>query len=168
MPRPQVVSRGPHAVAPDMWRSTLVGLLAGLVLSSVSAQPEGGLYVAGDGFSFQVAAQRALSKNPRGARFFLLVLPPQTAALRTSMTGRSAVLRQKVVASNGLLLVCQRDIDAGRVDAAELVQGVVAVRGWPQQGRDKLPPGQRYFEHEVPDQLPSANAALRKLRSICS
>ncbi|MGL6110570.1 MAG: hypothetical protein ACRC2B_10790 [Rubrivivax sp.] len=151
-----------------MWRPVLLSLLAGVALPCVSAQPEGGLYVAGDGFSFQVAAQRALSQNPRGARFFLLSLPPQTAALRASMTGRTATLRQQVRAANGVLLVCQRDIDAGHVDAAELVAGVVVVRGWPPQGSSALPHGQRYFAHENPAQLPASNEALRRLRSTCS
>ena len=136
--------------------------------SFATAQPEGGLYVAGDGFSFQVAARQALSNNPRGARFFLLSLPPETAALRTSMTGRTATLRQQVIASNGVLLVCQRDIAAGYVDPGALVAGVVAVRGWPAVGSTALPAGQRYFADEDSSRLPSADIALRRLRSACS
>jgi hypothetical protein len=149
-------------------RPVLVSLLLGLGMSCASAQSEGGLYVAGDGFSFQVAAQRALSQNPRGARFFLLSLPPETVALRASMTGRTATLRQQVVAANGVLLVCRRDIDAGRVDPEALVAGVVAVRGWSTAGSPALPAGQRYFADEDATQLPRADNALRRLRSACS
>ena len=49
--------------------------------AGASAQSEGGLYIAGAGFSFQVAAERALAQNPGGRRFFVLSLPPETAAL---------------------------------------------------------------------------------------
>ena len=146
----------------------LACLLLGWGSSLAAAQPEGGLYVADSSFTFEVAAKRALAQNPRGARFFLLALPPQTAALRTAATGPVATLRQQVVAANGVLLVCQRDIDAGRVDAASLVPGVVAVRGWPPKGSSELPPGQRYFPGENPAQLPAADEALRRLRSSCS
>lgn len=133
-----------------------------------AAPPEGGLYIADGSFSFEVAAERALAQNPRGARFFVLALPPETAALRAAATGRVATLRRQVAAANGVLLVCQRDVDAGRVAAAELAAGVVAVRGWPPAGSGGLPAGQRYFAHENPAQLPSSDEALRRLRSACS
>ena len=157
-----------HVVAPAARRCVLAGLLAGSGLPHASAQQEGGLYVADDAFTFQAAAERALAQNPRGARFFVLVLPPQTAALRAAATGPSATLRQRVIAANGVLLVCQRDIDAGRVDAAELAAGVVAARGWPPKGSSELATGQRYFAGENPAQLPAADEALRRLRSTCS
>jgi hypothetical protein len=138
------------------------------VVSPVSAQSEGGLYIAGAGFSFQVAAERAISQNPGGRRFFVLSLPPETAALAASASGARARLRDRVVAANGMLLVCQRDIDNGKVNAARLAPGVVAVRGWPRQGSNELPDGQRYFANENPADLPAANEALRQLRSACS
>lgn len=146
----------------------LACLLLGWASSLAAAQSEGGLYVADSSFSFEAAAQRALAQNPRGTRFFLLALPPQTAALRASATGRVATLRQQVMAASGVLLVCQRDIDVGRVEAAGLVAGVVAVRGWPPKGSSELAPGQRYFAGEDPAQLPAADEALRRLRSSCS
>lgn len=162
--------RSPYsrAEASGPWRSILVSLCVGMGASSAPAQPQGGLYVASDEFSFQVAAQRALSQNPRGARFFVLSLPPQAAALRRSMSGRTAMLREQVQAANGVLMVCQRDIDAGRINASELIAGVVAVRGWPPKGSNALPSGQRYFADEDPAQLPRADEALRRLRSTCS
>lgn len=167
----------PHSIIPtpsrrrlraSARRGALVAALALGASATVQAQREGGLYIAGDGFGFQVAAQRALAQNPRGARFFLLSLPPETAALRASMTGRTAMLRQQVVSANGVLLVCRRDIDAGRVDVSALVAGVVAVRGWPAAGSPALPAGQRYFADEDPASLPSADASLRRLRAACS
>jgi hypothetical protein len=149
-------------------RSTLLVASAAAGASTASAQSEGGLYIAGAGFSFQVAAERALSQNPGGRRFFVLSLPPQTAALAASTTGPQARLRERVVAGNGVLLVCQRDIDNGKVNAARLAAGVVAVRGWPRQGSNELPDGQRYFANENPAHLPAANEALRQLRSTCT
>lgn len=149
-------------------RSTLLAVVAGASASVASAQSEGGLYIAGAGFSFQVAAERALAQNPGGRRFFVLSLPPETAALAASATGSRARLRDRVVAANGVLLVCQRDIDNRKVNAARLAPGVVAVRGWPTQGSDELPDGQRYFANENPADLPAANEALRQLRSTCT
>jgi hypothetical protein len=133
------------------------------------AQSEGGLYIAGGaGFSFQQAAERGIAQNPGGQRFFLLSLPPQTAALTTGAAAPLAAIRSRVVAANGVLLVCQRDIDSGKVNAANLVPGVVAVRGWPPPGSQALPDGQRYYPGENPANLPAAMEALRRLRSTCS
>ncbi len=147
----------------------LAAIGAALALATPAmAQSEGGLYIAGAGFSFQVAAERALAQNPGGRRFFVLSLPPETAALAASATGSRARLRDRVVAANGVLLVCQRDIDNRKVNAARLAPGVVAVRGWPTQGSDELPDGQRYFANENPADLPAANEALRQLRSTCT
>jgi hypothetical protein len=150
------------------WRSALAALLALGCASAASAQSEGGLYIAGAGFSFQTAAGRAMAQNPGGRQFFLLSLPPETAALATTTTPALTTLRNRVVAANGVLLVCQRDIDNGKIKAARLATGVVAVRGWPRQGSNALPEGQRYFEGEDPARLPAANEALRQLRSTCT
>jgi hypothetical protein len=148
--------------------TSLVALVAAVGAPLASAQSEGGLYIAGAGFSFQAAAKRAMSQNTGGRRFFLLVVPPETAALLARTTGSRAALRDRVVAANGVLLVCQRDIDNGRLNAASLVPGVVTVRGWPPQGSNDLPQGQRYFTNENPANLPTANEALRQLRSTCA
>ena len=80
----------------------------------------------------------------------------------------SAEVRKRVAASNGVLLVCQRDIDNGSIDASKLVPGVVAVRGFPPPGSNAIPPGERYFPDENRATLPQANEALRRLRSSCS
>jgi hypothetical protein len=150
----------------------LVGLalLAALVpLSSAIAQSEGGLYIAGDaGFKFQQAAERGLAQNPGGRRFFVLAVPPQTSALKKSAPAPLAALRDRVIAGNGVLFVCQRDIDKGRIDPAELVPGVVAVRGFPPPGSNAIPPGERYFPDEDRSRLPASNEALRRLRATCS
>jgi hypothetical protein len=149
-------------------RSTLAAVVAVFCTPIASAQAEGGLYIAGAGFSFQVAAERAMSQNPGGRRFFLLSLPPETAALSAAATRSQSALRNRVASANGVLLVCQRDIDNGRIDAARLAPGVVAVRGWPPAGSDRLPAGQRHFANENPAQLPVADEALRLLRSTCA
>jgi hypothetical protein len=129
---------------------------------------EGGVYIAGDGFSFSKAAAQALRANPSGQRFFLLVLPPQTQALEAAAAGRLAGVRERVTSSGGVLMVCQRDVDSGKVKLGRLVPGVVVVRGWPPAGSTALPPGERYFEGENRDVLPASNEGLRRLRTTCS
>lgn len=135
---------------------------------STWAQAEGGLYIAGTGFSFEQAASDGLSRNPAGQRFFLLALPPESEALTAKAPKALAAIRGRVVASNGVLLVCKRDIDSGSIDVSGLVGGVVAVRGWPPRGSDALPPGQRYYPDEDPSRLPRADESLRRLRTTCT
>lgn len=148
-----------------------LGVAAAALLSlsvAHSAPTEGGLYIAGAGFSFQTAANRGIAQNPGGRRFFVLAVPPETAALSASANAKLSALRERVLAANGVLLVCQRDIDNGRLDQAKLAAGVVAVRGWPPANSQDLQHGQRYFADEVSANLPADNGSLRKLRSTCS
>jgi len=143
-------------------------VVAGLFPVMAAAQNEGGLYIAGYGFSFEQAANRGLSQNPKGQRFFVLSLPPNTDALMKSAPKAAAAVRDRVTAANGVLLVCQRDIDNGTIDASKLVPGVVGVRGFPPPGSNAIPHGERYFPDEDRANLPQANEALRRLRSTCS
>jgi hypothetical protein len=157
--------RKAHA-ADANWRRAVILALALPLL--VSAQVEGGLYIAGDGFSLEQAAERGLAQNPNGQRFFVLVLSPSTRALTATAPEALVAVRNRVRAGNGVLIVCQRDIDSGAVDASNLIPGVVAVRGWPPPGSDALPEGERYYPGENPATLPQANDALRRLRATCS
>lgn len=142
---------------------------AAAIPALVLAQSEGGLYIAGSaGFTFQQAADRGVAQNPGGRRFFLLSLPPETQALTTTASGPLAAARDRVVASNGVLLVCQRDVDSGKINASMLVPGVMAVRGFPPPGSRQLPEGERYFPDENRANLPASNEALRRLRASCS
>lgn len=159
--------------APRLLRRILYPLAATIVGAAATpaiGQPsEGGLYIAGAGFSFARAAAQALGANPEGQRFFLLSLPPETQALATSASGPVATVRDRVVAAGGVLFVCQRDVDSGKVDLARLVPGVVAVRGWPPGGASgTMPQGERYFQGENRAVLPASNEALRRLRASCS
>ena len=151
---------------------SLVGLGVALIACALPgtslAQEEGGLYIAGYRFSFEQAAEQGLERNPRGQRFFVLALPPNTVALTTAASQSAAAVRDRVIAGGGLLYVCQRDIDNGSVDAAQLVPGVVAVRGFPPRGSDAIPRGERYFPDENRDQLPRGNRTLKRLRSTCT
>jgi hypothetical protein len=139
-----------------------------LIAPAVSAQSEGEVYVAGNGFSFQQAVEQGLSRTPGGQRFFVLALPPETNALMTTATGPLSALRDRVVASNGVLYVCQRDIDSGKISVASLVPGVVTVRGWPPVGSGGLQEGQKYYADENPANFPVSTSSLRMLRSACS
>ena len=141
--------------------------LCGLPTAAL-AQAQGGLYIAGSGFSFEQAATQGIAKNPNGRRFFILTLPPNTEAVAQGAPKRAAEARDKATARGAVLLVCQRDIDNGAIDPTRLVPGVVAVRGFPPPGSDALPQGERYFPDENPDNLPKSNEALRRLRAACS
>jgi len=143
--------------------------LAALALPRIAlAQAEGGLYIADKRSNFEQAAEQGLARNPAGQRFFVLALPPNTAALTTGATPSVAAVRERVVAAGGLLLVCQRDIDNGKVSAATLAPGVVAVRGFPPRGSNAIPRGERYYPDEDRTQLPQDNRALKRLRKACS
>ncbi|MGZ9030232.1 MAG: hypothetical protein ACXW2G_02590 [Burkholderiaceae bacterium] len=142
--------------------------IASAVPGTTLAQEEGGLYIAGSGFSFEQAANRGLAQNAKGQRFFVLALPPNGTALTKAASKSVAAVRERVSAAGGVLLVCQRDIDNRSVDAATLVRGVVSVRGFPPAGSNAMPHGERYFAGENPDHLPRSNEALRRLRSACS
>jgi len=146
------------------WLALVVLTLPGFA----TAQVEGGLYIAGNGFSLEQAVSTSLAQNPAGQRFFLLVLPPHTRALTMTAPDTLVAVRNRVLAGNGQFLVCQRDIDDGAVDPTNLLPGVVAVRGWPPPGSNALPEGQRYYPDEDPANLPQATEALRRLRATCS
>lgn len=85
------------------FRTTLVAVAAacaGAIPVAAFGKAEGGVYIAGAGFTFQQAAERGLSKNPGGRRFFLLAVPPETDALMQTAAGgqhgvaaRSALFR---------------------------------------------------------------------------
>jgi hypothetical protein len=144
-------------------------IFAALAPAGAHAQSEGGLYITGGaGFTFQQAAEQGMAQNPGGQRFFLLALPPQTSALYRNATGAPARARDRAIAANAVLLVCQRDVATGKVNASNLVDGVVAVRGWPRVRSPDLPLGERYFKGEDPSDLPASNNALRRLRSTCA
>ncbi len=131
--------------------------------------PQGGLYIAGAaGFTFNEAAKQALAANPKGHRFFLLVVPPQTNALRSDAPPNLAAVRERVQTAGGVIYVCRRDVDNGRIDPATLAPGIVAVRGWGPKGANDLPPGERYFAGEDRLVLPKSNESLRRLRATCA
>jgi hypothetical protein len=132
------------------------------------AQAEGGLYIAGDGFTFEQAAEQGLARNPKGQRFFVLVLPPNGAALTKAASRSAAAVRERVTAAGGVFYVCQRDVDSGAIDASKLLPGVVAVRGFPPRGSDAIPRGERAFPDENAAALPTNNATLNRLRGACS
>ena len=138
------------------------------IAAPASAQTEGGVYVAGNGFTFQQAAESAIAQNSGSQRFFVLAVPPETNALTTNAPAQLVALRNRVIAAGGVLFVCQRDLDSGKIAAGTLAPGVVAVRGFPPAGSTALPPGERYFKDENPAELPASNEALRRLRTTCS
>lgn len=149
------------------WVLAVLACLVGT--GAVAADPpEGGLYIAGAGFDFRVAVERGIAQNPGPNRFFVLALPPTSAALSQLANDELVALRNRARSAGAVFLVCQRDVDAGRVTLSDLISGVVIVRGWPPPGSNELPPGVRYFANENPADLPAGNEALRRLRSTCT
>ncbi len=147
---------------------SLVALSLAFAAPALVAQAPGGLYIAGDQFDFEQAAQAALAENAAGQRYFVLVLAPASQALSRQASGKLAALRGKVTASGGILLACQRDLVSGAVDRKNLVPGVVPVRGWPPPDFDRWPPNQLYYPGEDPAQLPVPTEQLRRARAACS
>ncbi len=145
-----------------------VALLACTLPRTVLAQAEGGVYIAGYRFSFERAAEQALARNPAGQRFFVLALPPNTVALTTAAAPSAVAVRERVVAAGGVLMVCQRDIDNGKIDVGTLAQGVAAIRGFPPRGSNAIPRGERYYPDEDRTRLPQDNRALKRLRKACT
>jgi hypothetical protein len=148
--------------------ATAAALIASALPGASLAQDQGGVYIAGYRFTFERAAEQGLARNPAGQRFFVLALPPNTVALTGSATPGAAALRERVVAAGGVLMVCQRDIDDGKVDAKSLIPGVVAVRGFPPRGSNAIPRGERYYPDEDRSTLPQDNRSLKRLRKACS
>jgi hypothetical protein len=143
-------------------------LIACALPGAALAQSEGGLYIADGRFSFEQAAEQGLARNPPGRRFFVLALPPNTVALTSAASPPDAAVRERAAAAGGVLFVCQRDIDNGKVDAATLVPGVVAARGFPPRGSNAIPRGERYYPDEDREVLPRNNRTLKRLRDACT
>ena len=152
--------------------ASLVALGAALIGCALPgaalAQAEGGVYIAGYGISFERAAEQGIARNPPGQRFFVLALPPNTEALAKAATGSVVAIRDRIVARGAILMVCQRDIDNGTVDAATLVPEVVPVRGFPPRGSNAIPRGERYYPDENRATLPRNNNSLKRLRKACT
>jgi hypothetical protein len=151
------------------WLKRALLVLAVVLLAPMTAAQEpGGLYIAGDQFTFEQAARRALNENVQGERFFVVVLPPAAQPLDRESSGESVALRNRILVARGVLIVCQRDVASGAVDASGLVPGVVALKGWPPPDFDTWPPDQLYYPGENPSRLPVPTEQLRRARAVCS
>jgi hypothetical protein len=141
--------------------------LLSIVAWGASAQPGGGLYVAGAGFDFPQVADRAVAQNP-GARFFLLAVGDAVRYLSLTAPEEMVEVRNRVARAHVQFLVCQRDLDAGNYRLADLVPGTVAVRGFPPPGSTALPVDNKFYADENPADLPWSTETLRRLRATCS
>ncbi len=149
-----------------MVRRWLFGLLSILGISA-AAQANAGLYVAGGGFDFARAADRAIAQNP-SSRFFFLVVGDAVRYLALTAPPEMVEVRNRVARHDVVFLVCRRDVDGGNYRLGDLVPGVVSVRGWPTQGTPPLAAGTNFYADEDPSMLPSGTDALRRLRATCS
>lgn len=145
----------------------LLALPLALALTGATAQPGGNLYVAGGGFDFPSAAERALAQNP-ASRFFLLATGDAIRYLALTAPEELVEVRNRVARGNVQFLVCQKDLQAGEYRLLDLVPGTVAVRGFPPPGSTALPLDNKYYADEDPALLPWSGETLRRLRATCS
>ena len=152
-------------------RARVCTVAATLCVSAVpvaSAQSEGGLYIAGAGFTFQQAVQQGIAKNPGGQRFFVLAIPPETRAMTTTASGQLAAARERVVAAGGVLIRLPARHRQRQDRRSQPGSRRASVRGWTRVRTDDMPLGARYFKDEDPSTLPASSNALRQLRSTCA
>ena len=142
------------------WRSSVVALVTMVCAAAAPAQSEGGLYTAGEGFSFEVAAERAMAQNPGGRRFFLLSLPPETAALGGSSGARAARRCASVSCPPTACCWCASvtSTTAGSMRPPRRAWWRCEVGRAP--GSNELPDGQRYFADEDPVQAACGQRGL--------
>jgi hypothetical protein len=146
----------------------LFAVLSVLVAANgAAAQAGGNLYVAGAGFDFEQAGERALAQNPE-ARFFLLAVGNAVRYLALTAPREMVEVRNRIARGNVQFLVCERDLGDGGYRLRDLVPGTVAVKGWPPPGSDALPAGAPYYPDEDPATLPWAGETMRRLRATCS
>jgi hypothetical protein len=145
----------------------LLALPLALALAGAAAQPGGNLYVAGLGFDFPAAAERALAQNP-GTRFFLLATGDALRYLTLTAPEDLVEVRNRVARGNVQFLVCEKDLHASEYRLHDLVPGTVAVRGFPPPGSTALPVDNKYYADEDPAVLPWSTETLRRLRATCS
>ena len=136
--------------------------------SAASAQGSGGLYVAGDNFSFTQAVERALAQHLTPSKFFVLATGDSVRGLSVVAPPELVEVRNRGAARGAVYLVCRRDIEREAFSLTDLVSNVVAVRGWPPPGSTELPEGTNYYRGEDASMLPSSTELLRRLRSTCS
>ena len=144
-------------------------MIACAVPLAAAAPSEGGLYIAGYEFNFDQAASRGLSQNPKGRRFFVLTLAPNAGALTASAPKSSIALRERVIRSNGVLLVCQRDIDKRPYRCVEAGSGS-RRRPWISSSRQhgSSRTASATFRTRTATSFRKSNEALRRLRATCS
>ena len=145
----------------------LLALLSICTVGGAAAQAGGALYVAGGGFDFAQAGDRALAQNP-GSRFFMLAVGDAVRYLALTAPPEMVEVRNRVARGNVQFLVCQRDLASGTYRLEDLVPGTVAVRGWPPPGSADLPAGTSFYPDEDPATLPWSTETLRRLRATCS
>lgn len=145
-----------------------LGLLLYAIATAAGAQGSGGLYVAGGGFDFAKAIERALAQHPTPSKFFVLATGDAVRGLSVVAPPELVEARNLGAARGAVYLVCLRDIERDLFRLNELVSGVVAVKGWPPPGSNELPEGSSYYRGEDPANLPNSTELLRRLRSTCS
>lgn len=125
---------------------------------------EGGVYVAGQGFTLEQAISQALAENASGAkRRFWIVVSGRDAARLASADADSG-LRDSVKhvrAQGGIVYVCESDMRAQGIAPTKLMPEVVPVQGFggaPTESGSPLPP---QIDTPLPQDLRHARLILK-------
>ncbi|OGA28448.1 MAG: hypothetical protein A3I01_01245 [Betaproteobacteria bacterium RIFCSPLOWO2_02_FULL_65_24] len=136
----------------------------GALLAQVKGET-GGVYVAGEGFSFEQAAADALRERASSPADPLAVLVLGGEVRRVTLKGTTPELRSladKLQAAGATLYVCERDIRAARLNPAEFLPGVRIERGWTRAEAQANVGSRKEADSRAPE------AMLRRIRRLCA
>jgi intracellular sulfur oxidation DsrE/DsrF family protein len=122
----------------------------------------GGVYVAGDGFTLEQAAEDALRERGTGRQAVAVIGPEVARLVAVKATPRTLDLAQKLQAAGIPVYACERDVRALGVFRADLVGGVRVERGWTRLEASEAA-GERLA---AKDGTPEGQ--LRRLRRLCA
>jgi hypothetical protein len=143
----------------------LLCLLApGALLAQLKGEA-GGVYIAGEAFSFEQAAAEALRDRAASPvdPAAVLVLGGQMRRLTLKgTTPEQRSLAEKLQAAGAAVYVCERDLRAARLSPGELLPGVRIERGWTRAEAQAQVGSRKEPEKRTPEGL------LRRIRRLCA
>lgn len=156
-------SRGPEP-GRNFRVAVLVALLAFPVVEASAANAEeGGVYISGQGASFDQAVAQALAERSReNARFWIVVSGSEVGKLTRSPVNAEVAERIRQLRElGGAIYVCESDLERQAISEDELLDGVERVAGY---GTAK--PG---FPAPQPESgLPASTAQNRLILRSCA
>ena len=112
-----------------------------------------------DGFSLEKAVSDGLRENP-GGNFAVLVLGPEIPRLGLhGITSESSAILTRAFNGGGVMYLCERDMKRLNLNTADLVPGVLVVRGFTKAEAQSPAPG---------PQGGAPLAPMFRMRQICA